>query len=63
MHFSYFGLLSQLFHDGYQAIAINLMNEVTPSVSCGPSARLLKLVKLGLSIADGIISFTSHIRS
>ncbi|VDM31410.1 unnamed protein product [Hydatigera taeniaeformis] len=45
-------IISQLFHDGYQAIAINLMNEVTPSVSCGPSARLLKLVKLGLSIAD-----------
>ncbi|KAL5103555.1 Cleavage stimulation factor subunit 1 [Taenia crassiceps] len=52
MRYSYISRFSQLFHDGYQAIAINLMNEVTPSVSCGPSARLLKLVKLGLSIAD-----------
>ncbi|VDL19131.1 unnamed protein product [Hymenolepis diminuta] len=45
-------IISQLFHDGYQGIAIALMNEVNPSSSCGPSARLLKLTKLGLSIAD-----------
>ncbi|VDD80165.1 unnamed protein product [Mesocestoides corti] len=45
-------IISQLFHDGYQTMAINLMNLVNPSMSCGPSARLLKLVKLGLSIAD-----------
>ncbi len=32
------------------------MNLVTPSVSCGPSERLFKLVKLGLSISEGMFS-------
>ncbi|VDN10159.1 unnamed protein product [Dibothriocephalus latus] len=44
---------SQLFYDGYQTLAMNLMNLVSPSNACGPSNRLLKLVKAGLSVSDG----------
>lgn len=51
--FNMFHFYSQLFYDGYQNMAINLMKLVSPSVSCGPSERLFKLVKLGLTISDG----------
>ncbi|VDL88695.1 unnamed protein product [Schistocephalus solidus] len=50
--FSFIHLLSQLFYDGYQTLAMNLMNLVSPSNACGPSNRLLKLVKTGLSVSD-----------
>nr|VZI46549.1 unnamed protein product [Spirometra erinaceieuropaei] len=45
-------IISQLFYDGYQTLAMNLMNLVSPSNACGPSNRLLKLVKAGLAVSD-----------
>ncbi|VDP59784.1 unnamed protein product [Schistosoma curassoni] len=44
--------LSQLFYDGFQTMAVNLVNLVSPSAACGPSNRLFRLVKLGLSASE-----------
>ncbi|VDP57568.1 unnamed protein product [Schistosoma mattheei] len=43
---------SQLFYDGFQTMAVNLVNLVSPSAACGPSNRLFRLVKLGLSASE-----------
>ncbi|KAF5400714.1 Cleavage stimulation factor subunit 1 [Paragonimus heterotremus] len=45
-------IISQLFYDGFQTMAVNLVNLVSPSTACGPSNRLFRLVKLGLSSAE-----------
>ncbi|KAA3673189.1 uncharacterized protein DEA37_0009464, partial [Paragonimus westermani] len=39
-------IISQLFYDGFQTMAVNLVNLVSPSTACGPSNRLFRLVKL-----------------
>ncbi|OON22685.1 WD domain, G-beta repeat protein [Opisthorchis viverrini] len=44
--------LSQLFYDGFQTMAVNLVNLVSPSTACGPSNRLFRLVKLGLASSE-----------
>ncbi|CAH8516124.1 unnamed protein product [Schistosoma haematobium] len=45
-------IISQLFYDGFQTMAVNLVNLVSPSAACGPSNRLFRLVKLGLSASE-----------
>ncbi|KAK4469958.1 hypothetical protein MN116_007457 [Schistosoma mekongi] len=45
-------IISQLFYDGFQTMAVNLVNLVSPSTACGPSNRLFRLVKLGLSVSE-----------
>lgn len=41
-------IISQLFYDGYQHIAVGLSGSVQASPPCPPSSRLLNLVKLGI---------------
>ncbi|CAH8839433.1 unnamed protein product [Trichobilharzia szidati] len=45
-------IISQLFYDGFQTMAVNLVNLVSPSTTCGPSNRLFRLVKIGLSASE-----------
>ncbi|CAH8510126.1 unnamed protein product [Heterobilharzia americana] len=45
-------IISQLFYDGFQTMAVNLVNLVSPSTACGPSNRLFRLVKLGLAASE-----------
>ncbi|KAG5450901.1 cleavage stimulation factor, 3' pre-RNA, subunit 1 [Clonorchis sinensis] len=45
-------IISQLFYDGFQTMAVNLVNLVSPSTACGPSNRLFRLVKLGLASSE-----------
>ncbi|CAL8095716.1 unnamed protein product [Calicophoron daubneyi] len=45
-------IISQLFYDGFQTMAVNLVNLVSPSTTCGPSNRLFRLVKLGLTASE-----------
>lgn len=45
-------IISQLFYDGFQTMAVNLVNLVSPSAACGPSNRLFRLVKLGLAASE-----------
>lgn len=46
-------IISQLFYDGYQHIAVGLSGSVQASPPCPPSSRLLNLVKLGLQTELG----------
>ncbi|ELT98444.1 hypothetical protein CAPTEDRAFT_124899 [Capitella teleta] len=41
-------IISQLFYDGQQQVAVNLTNLVNARPACPPSDRLLKVVSLGL---------------
>ena len=41
-------ILSQLFYDGYQQIALQLSNVLQVDPPCPPSERLLHVAKLGL---------------
>ena len=41
-------IISQLFYDGYQHLAVGLSSSVQASPPCPPSNRLLYLVKLGI---------------
>lgn len=46
-------IISQLFYDGYQHIAVGLSGSVQASPPCPPSSRLLNLVKLGIQTELG----------
>ncbi|PAA58369.1 hypothetical protein BOX15_Mlig008640g4, partial [Macrostomum lignano] len=46
-------IISQLYYDGHQSIAVKLNSLVNDkSVPCGPSSRLLNLVRTGLSLEE-----------
>ncbi|KAL5014386.1 hypothetical protein ScPMuIL_008656 [Solemya velum] len=48
-------IVSQLFYDGHQQIAVNLSNTVKTYPACPPSDRLFKLLQMGLKVEeDGI---------
>ncbi len=47
-------IISQLFYDGYQQVAVQLTNMLAVDPACPPSERLLNIVGLGLeSEAEG----------
>ncbi|CAG0883135.1 unnamed protein product [Darwinula stevensoni] len=46
-------MISQLFYDGHQALAVQLSNMVQVSQPCPPSDRLLNLVSIGLEKEKG----------
>lgn len=46
-------IISQLFYDGYQHIAVGLSGSLQASPPCPPSSRLLNLVKLGIQTELG----------
>lgn len=46
-------IISQLFYDGYQHIAVGLSGSVQASPPCPPSSRLLNLIKLGIQTENG----------
>ncbi|KAF6020648.1 CSTF1 [Bugula neritina] len=41
-------IISQLFYDGYQSLAVNLATTVKAHPACSPSDRLMKIIQLGL---------------
>ena len=45
-------LLSQLFYDGYQSLAVQLANATKAHPACPPSDRLFKVVSLGLKAEE-----------
>lgn len=51
--FCYF---SQLFYDGYQAVALNLNNLIAPDPPCPPSDRLFSLVTEGLKFEKEMLA-------
>ena len=47
---------SQLFYDGHQQLAVNLATTVKAHPACPPSDRLLKVIKMGLKVEEGMIT-------
>ncbi|XP_013388489.1 cleavage stimulation factor subunit 1 [Lingula anatina] len=45
-------VISQLFYDGYQSLAVNLSNLVKATPACPPSDKLMHVVKLGLQAEE-----------
>lgn len=46
-------IISQLFYDGHQTLAVSLSNLVKAHPACSPSDRLLHVVNLGLKLEEG----------
>ncbi|KAI0229652.1 Cleavage stimulation factor subunit 1 [Lamellibrachia satsuma] len=47
-------MISQLFYDGHQSLAVNLSNLVKAKPACPPSDRLFKVVSMGLKVEEEV---------